>query len=55
MESYTIELIDINGRLLLREYGKENEKVNVSGFSKGMYFLRLSNPKDNFTTRIIIE
>ena len=55
MESYTIELIDINGRLLLREYGKENEKVNVSGFSKGMYFLRLSNPIDNFTTRIIIE
>jgi hypothetical protein len=47
-ENLYLYLLDLNGKLLLiRKITKDHEEVDVSGFSPGMYLMRITDNKKN--------
>lgn len=49
-----IAIYDCRGKLLLNQTN-DNDSVNISGLSKGIYFLILRGDKDNYRTKFIVE
>ncbi len=58
---WQLKLISINGELIFQDYLKIYEqesyskKYDISNFPKGMYFLKMSNEKENITKKIVIN
>lgn len=50
----SIELFDINGKKV-KTYNNIDRKLNISGFSTGTYFLRLSTSEGGLTKKVIID
>lgn len=49
-----IELFDINGKKV-KTYNNIDRNLNISGFSTGTYFLRLSTSEGGLTKKVIID
>ena len=57
-DNYTLQLIDINGKIVQTEQisnPKQVETVNVSKLSKGIYLANLFSEKSSTRTKIIID
>lgn len=57
-DNYTLQLIDINGKIVQTEQisnPKQEETVNVSKLSKGIYLANLFSEKSSTRTKIIID
>lgn len=52
-ESYQIEMFDLTGKLVSKFILQDELEINISSQSDGLYIIRLSNEKHNFTTKII--
>lgn len=50
-----IEVLDINGKLICSESVSNHHKLNVSNWSKGMYFIRLTTEQTVETQTFIVE
>ena len=56
----SIELIDLTGKLLLKESWQNAQKgndysINVSDFADGVYFIRLYDETNSMTKRLVIR
>ncbi|MFI5124927.1 MAG: T9SS type A sorting domain-containing protein [Chitinophagales bacterium] len=49
-----IEVFDINGRLILKDYMEAEKKINLAAAGKGIYFLKLIRDKTVIETKKII-
>lgn len=49
-----IELLDVNGRLI-RNFETNTEKIDLTNFEKGIYFIKIIDLNDNITTKKIIK
>ncbi len=59
-DKIVVNLFDINGKQLTSEWenpkaGKLETKINVSGFAKGAYFVRVGNTNFQKVSKVIIE
>ncbi|MFN0204635.1 MAG: T9SS type A sorting domain-containing protein [Bacteroidia bacterium] len=57
-EVYKLKLLDINGKLVYQQNNTSvllETTINVSSFTKGIYFLTISNTKGELTKKIVIE
>jgi len=60
-DSYTLKVNDIEGRVvadgfeLISKAGIQTFDVNIPNLSKGVYILSLSNGKESFTGKIVVE
>ncbi len=56
IEDGNIQLLDMNGRIVLSKSVRSNNKiiVSVSGIEKGVYMLTITNSNKMFSTRVII-
>jgi len=54
-ETSQIKIYDINGRTILTTSITNNQSVDVSNLSKGMYLVNISNPKGQTTKKLIIK
>jgi len=55
-DSYNlIEVLDMNGKLIISESITNDHKLNVSNWSKGMYFIKITNEHTVNTQTFIVE
>ncbi len=59
-KSLDLTVTDMNGKVVLTEKltvsGNEfRKKLNMSGFSKGVYFVRLSNNERSFSEKVVVQ
>ncbi|MCH3924753.1 MAG: T9SS type A sorting domain-containing protein, partial [Bacteroidales bacterium] len=57
-EKATLFIYDLQGREMMRKelnVGEKDIELNVKGFSKGVYNVRIVNNKDNITKKLIIQ
>ena len=57
-QNYTIDLIDINGKVVLTNkinQGQTLSYLDVQTIHSGVYFVRISDGKNNKSTKVIIE
>ncbi len=53
-ESYTVQLLSGNGTVMKTIKGRErNPAIDISGFAKGIYFMRISNSKETKTLKFL--
>jgi uncharacterized Ntn-hydrolase superfamily protein len=52
-ESFNLEILDITGSQIYKNIFKQDIEINSANFSKGLYFIRISNDKQSFTSKII--
>lgn len=52
---FTIECIDLTGRIIYRSESSEKQTIDVSHFEKGMYFIRVSSKKQSLQKSFIVE
>ena len=51
--NYTIDIIEINGKTLYSE--KNINRINISGFAKGIYLFRVTTPDAINTTKLVVD
>ena len=54
-ESYTFELFDITGKLLLFEKGTQSQSVDFQEFGRGIYILKIKTSDSIYTEKIVKE
>jgi hypothetical protein len=59
-KNYNLQLYNLNGQLLLHEKGKLTsnyftEDLNLLGYSKGLYIVRLITEKEVLTAKFVVE
>ncbi|MBO9638728.1 MAG: T9SS type A sorting domain-containing protein [Siphonobacter aquaeclarae] len=54
-ELHTLQVYDLSGRLHWQKSGLTDPHADLSGLTPGMYLLRLSNEKQTFVRKLIIE
>jgi hypothetical protein len=55
---YTIEVLTVDGKLVYSEEQQEQKDVNVidlSGFSDGIYYIRLSNEDFEYQEKVVLQ
>lgn len=52
---YDLELLDITGRSVVRQKAIERGILDVSGLALGVYFLRLSGKKGNWSEQVVVR
>jgi len=56
INNYTLELVDITGKSLLKTSGnKNNAIIDISTYPQGMYFVSVKSDKENFVQKLIIR
>ena len=56
MEKANVEMIDIYGRVVFsNELNSRTNKINLQGFSTGVYFIRITSGTAIYTSKLIIE
>jgi hypothetical protein len=51
-----IEIFDMTGKLQLsKNITETNQYVNISGLSKGVYYLKTSNAENSFTKKLVVQ
>lgn len=50
-----LELYDVNGKLCRMEYTPESFKIDISGMSAGVYFLKINPGTEQFIAKIVKE
>ena len=58
-EGVNLEIIDYTGKVvyneMIREHGNVNKVLDISGFAKGIYILRMINSAEIYTEKVIIS
>jgi Leucine-rich repeat (LRR) protein len=54
VERQKIELLDINGKLILKQEINSKENINVSNLNNGVYLLKIKNGKKTINKKIIV-
>lgn len=54
-ESATVQILDVNGRLLQEQSITGNKVLNVSQLATGIYFVRITTAKEQLTQRLLIN
>jgi hemin uptake protein HemP len=55
-EDYQMTIIDINGRIIKSQnLSKQHEKINISEFTDGLYYLRINTKTGNSISRKFIK
>ncbi len=55
IESYSLELYDLTGKLLLSEKGTASKTIDFERFEKGVYFIQISTEDAIYTEKVIKE
>ncbi|GAH13125.1 unnamed protein product, partial [marine sediment metagenome] len=53
-ESYEVEIINISGKVIYQKSGLI-EQINLSGFPKGIYFIKVKVDKYVMVEKIVIQ
>ena len=49
-------MVSITGKVIYKEFLKENFKqIDLSNYSKGIYFIKATNEKETFVEKIVVE
>ncbi len=55
-EKYSITLIDLQGKLLFNiDKASQKNIIDISDFSKGIYFLQIKSDKEHFVKKVVFE
>jgi len=55
IELTSLELLDVNGRLIVKKEFMQSTNLDLSKISKGIYFLNLSTSNGKLTKKIVVE
>ena len=53
LETYNLTIISITGAVVYNSYFISNTVINVSGISKGIYFINITNNNASYTSKWI--
>lgn len=53
-DTQTLQILDVNGRLIRNQELKEKTEVDISGLSDGVYTLFIKSQKNTFTKKLIV-
>jgi len=53
LETYNVTIISITGAVVYNSYFISNTVINVSGISKGIYFINITNKNASYTSKWI--
>jgi len=52
-DNYEVQISDITGKIIYENYTKANLNINFSNYSKGVYFVKITENQKSFTKKII--
>jgi hypothetical protein len=52
---HTIAITDVSGRVLKQLKKQPNDRYEIAGMAKGVYFIRLINEKETTAVKLIVE
>ena len=50
---FDVTIIDVSGNVMMKSKYQNNMEIDISGFSEGMYLIKISNEKESFTSKLI--
>ena len=52
---HTLYLTDLKGKILFQSTLDQSQKVDLSHYASGVYFLQLTNGKNRFVKKVVVD